>query len=277
MTTAARPTWAPAKGGEEQGGSRIFGPSQKYSARDVASHTSLKPRREGQVTKEEVKRRDLRGELEERERRHFAAKDKEQQLRTDDRKRTSGLLLPGGGALGGRKEVEERLIPRAADADDSDGEDRRGGGGDDEDDDDDDEDDDEDDTMELLAELERIKKERAEEKLRKVCGVPCVPCPLYLWFASPPCSAARPLRAHVVSCEQEKEQAEQEAKAREKEMARGNPIMAAGGSAFAVKRRWDDDVVFRNQAKDEQKPSKRFINDTIRSDFHRRFLNKYMK
>ncbi|CAI7853479.1 unnamed protein product [Closterium sp. NIES-54] len=233
---------------------------------------------EGQVTKEEVKRRDLRGELEERERRHFAAKDKEQQLRTDDRKRTTGLLLPGGGALGGRKEVEERLIPRAADADDSDGEDRRGGGGDDEDEDDDDEDDDEDDTMELLAELERIKKERAEEKLRK-----------------------------------EKEQAEQEAKAREKEMARGNPIMAAGGSAFAVKRstslfacmqciligrhplppshsslmvlvshallctRWDDDVVFRNQAKDEQKPTKRFINDTIRSDFHRRFLNKYMK
>ncbi|CAI5467790.1 unnamed protein product [Closterium sp. Yama58-4] len=237
-----RPTWAPAKGGEEQGGSRMFGPSQKYSARDVASHTSLKPRKEGQVTKEEVKRRDLRGELEERERRHFAAKEKEHQLCTDDRKRTAGLLLPGSGALGGRKEVEERLIPRAADADDSDGEDRKGGGGDDEDESDDDEDDDEDDTMELLAELERIKKERAEEKLRK-----------------------------------EKEQAEQEAKAREREMARGNPIMAAGGSAFAVKRRWDDDVVFRNQAKDEQKPTKRFINDTIRSDFHRRFLNKYMK
>ena len=26
MTTAARPTWAPAKGGNEQGGTRIFGP-----------------------------------------------------------------------------------------------------------------------------------------------------------------------------------------------------------------------------------------------------------
>ncbi|GJP29119.1 hypothetical protein CLOM_g2411 [Closterium sp. NIES-68] len=241
MTTAARPTWAPAKGGEEQGGSRMFGPSQKYSARDVASHTSLKPRREGQVTKEEVKRRDLRQELEERERRHFAAKDKEHQLQTDDRKRGSTLLLQGG-ALGGRREVEERLIPRAADADDSDGEERRGAGDGDEDEDDDDEDDDEDDTMELLAELERIKKERAEEKLRK-----------------------------------EKEQAEQDAKARETEMARGNPILGAGGSAFAVKRRWDDDVVFRNQAKDEQKVTKRFINDTIRSDFHRRFLNKYMK
>jgi protein CWC15 len=44
MTTAARPTWAPAKGGNEQGGTRIFGPSQKYSSRDLAAHTSLKPR-----------------------------------------------------------------------------------------------------------------------------------------------------------------------------------------------------------------------------------------
>lgn len=44
MTTAARPTWAPAKGGNEQGGTRIFGPSQKYSSRDLAAHTTLKPR-----------------------------------------------------------------------------------------------------------------------------------------------------------------------------------------------------------------------------------------
>lgn len=44
MTTAARPTWAPAKGGNEQGGTRIFGPSQKYSSRDIAAHTTLKPR-----------------------------------------------------------------------------------------------------------------------------------------------------------------------------------------------------------------------------------------
>lgn len=44
MTTAARPTWAPAKGGQEQGGTRIFGPSQKYSSRDMASQTTLKPR-----------------------------------------------------------------------------------------------------------------------------------------------------------------------------------------------------------------------------------------
>lgn len=41
--------------------------------------------------------------------------------------------------------------------------------------------------------------------------------------------------------------------------------------------RWDDDVVFKNQARGEAKTPKRFINDTIRSDFHRKFLQRYMK
>ncbi|KAI5010286.1 hypothetical protein ZWY2020_012423 [Hordeum vulgare] len=45
MTTAARPTWAPVKGGNKQRGTRIFGPSGKYSSRDLAAHTSLKPRK----------------------------------------------------------------------------------------------------------------------------------------------------------------------------------------------------------------------------------------
>ena len=44
-----------------------------------------------------------------------------------------------------------------------------------------------------------------------------------------------------------------------------------------IKRRWDDDVVFRNQTRGEPKVQKRFINDTIRNDFHRRFLSRYIK
>jgi hypothetical protein len=36
-------------------------------------------------------------------------------------------------------------------------------------------------------------------------------------------------------------------------------------------------VVFKNQARGETKTPKRFINDTIRNDFHRKFLHKYMK
>eukprot|EP00878_Enallax_costatus_P046437 GHUV01056433.1.p2 GENE.GHUV01056433.1~~GHUV01056433.1.p2 ORF type:complete len:105 (-),score=12.53 GHUV01056433.1:135-449(-) len=42
MTTAHRPTWAPARGHEEQGGMRIFAPSRQVSAKNQAAHTKLK-------------------------------------------------------------------------------------------------------------------------------------------------------------------------------------------------------------------------------------------
>jgi protein CWC15 len=35
--------------------------------------------------------------------------------------------------------------------------------------------------------------------------------------------------------------------------------------------------VFRNQSDETNKQSKRFINDTLRSDFHRRFMGRYIK
>ncbi|KAF2288979.1 hypothetical protein GH714_023217 [Hevea brasiliensis] len=92
-----------------------------------------------------------------------------------------------------------------------------------------------------MAELERIKKERAEEKLR-----------------------------------QDQQRAAEELKAKEEQLLRGNPLLN-NPTSFNVKRRWDDDVVFKNQARGETKTPKRFINDTIRNDFHRKFLQKYMK
>lgn len=39
-------------------------------------------------------------------------------------------------------------------------------------------------------------------------------------------------------------------------------------------RRWDEDVVFKNQARDEPAKKKRFINDTVRSDFHRKVTER---
>lgn len=67
-------------------------------------------------------------------------------------------------------------------------------------------------------------------------------------------------------------------------MARGNPLLSASQSSdqgseveFRVKRRWDEDVIFRNQARNERPVKPRFINDTIRNDFHRRFLAKYIR
>ncbi|KAG2272117.1 hypothetical protein Bca52824_066672 [Brassica carinata] len=226
MTTAARPTWAPAKGGNEQGGARIFGASQKYSSRDVAAHTTLKPRREGQHTQEEVEKKNLRDELEERERRHFSSKDKSY---TDDRDRRRGnqLLLEGS-----KRDPEDRIVPRSVDADDSDVDLKS----DDDDSDDESDDDDEDDTEALMAELDQIKKERVEERLRK-----------------------------------EKQQQMEELNAKEEELLKGNPLLNNAPTS------WDDDVVFKNQARGEMKAPKRFINDTIRNDFHRKFLHRYMK
>lgn len=58
----------------------------------------------------------------------------------------------------------------------------------------------------------------------------------------------------------------------------GNPLLNDGVAAGS-KRRWDDDVVFKNCARgiDERKKEPTFINDAIRSDFHRKFMEKYIK
>ncbi|KAI5008271.1 hypothetical protein ZWY2020_009319 [Hordeum vulgare] len=44
--------WRRGRGRERAGGTRIFGPSGKYSSRDLAAHTSLKPRHDPLCPKE---------------------------------------------------------------------------------------------------------------------------------------------------------------------------------------------------------------------------------
>lgn len=89
--------------------------------------------------------------------------------------------------------------------------------------------DEEDETAELMRELEKIKRERAEQKARE-----------------------------------EADQAKHVQEQREEDIALGNPLL--NPRAFNVKRRWDDDVVFKNQARGtEQKGNKEFINVRIRS------------
>ena len=89
-------------------------------------------------------------------------------------------------------------------------------------------------------------------------------------------------------CLQEADRAAKEEEQREFDIARGNPLL--NPKDFNVKRRyvshirhvntqlnsssrWDDDVVFKNQARGtEDKKKKEFVNDMLRSDFHRRFM-----
>ena len=97
--------------------------------------------------------------------------------------------------------------------------------------------DEEDETAELLRELEKIKRERAEKKEQE---------------------------------DREKAAAEQEQ--RESDIAFGNPLLVPNRDPDG-KRRWDDDVVFRNQARGmEKKGQPEFVNDLLRSDFHKRFM-----
>ncbi len=70
--------------------------------------------------------------------------------------------------------------------------------------------------------------------------------------------------------------------ARRHAAATGNPLLdtetlQATSSGMQLKRKWNDDVVFHNQARNEPVVEKRFINDTVRSDFHRSFMRKYIK
>lgn len=56
------------------GGARYFGASKQYSARDISAHTILKTRKDGQDSVNDLADRDLRAELEERERKHYHKK-----------------------------------------------------------------------------------------------------------------------------------------------------------------------------------------------------------
>lgn len=216
---------------------RFYAPSQARSVKDIAGFTKMKYRLDGQGNKLDLAGKDARAELEERETQHFSKLSKEEFLSERDR----DLKLLGVGDGGGDAELDRRREPpaNALDADVEDDSDAPGNheSSDDESDSDDDE-------AELLAELERIRAERAEQARAK-----------------------------------EAEQAALEEEEARRAVAGGNPLLqdqlAGGKDDFRMKRRWDDDVVFRNQAASEPVRRKKFINDTVRSDFHAKFMSRY--
>ncbi|KAG8862588.1 hypothetical protein FRB96_001145 [Tulasnella sp. 330] len=252
MSTAHRPTWDPAQGKDIKTGSRQF------SARDMASQTKLKFRQAGQSSTSEVSRRDLRVELLAAEADAREKKRKAEGRPLDAPVKAAGMIESGDleddEANKRRKLLQEAI---ALDKDDESG-DEKNEEDQDKDDSDDDDDDDEDDTAELLRELEKIKRERAAEKER-----------------------------------QEQEQNAKTAVDREAEIATSNPLLnlaaalgqTPGGASvasttgtFAVKRRWDDDLIFKNQAMDTNgKPGGQFVNDLLRTEFHKKFMAKFIK
>jgi len=266
MTTAHRPTFDPARGKDAQRG-------PAYHQRLLPAHKTLKFRQATQGTTSEHSQRDLRAELLRAERRHFAKKEGRELTPSDDEAETSETRARAA-IEGPASEAEESTdassrgvkrtlssaqdTPADEDADEEDYETKRrrvleetraidaeSSGSEDNDSDSDSSSDESDDgTAELMRELAKIKAERAE-------------------------AAAKEAAAAAAKEEEE----------REFNIARGNPLL--NPADYGVKRRWDDDVVFRNQARGtgdrEKGKGKEFVNDLLRSDFHRRFMSKYVR
>ncbi|KAI8959754.1 Cwf15/Cwc15 cell cycle control protein [Daldinia sp. FL1419] len=243
MTTAHRPTFDPARGKEA-----LRGPA--YHQRLLPAHTQLKFRKPGQGGDADDTR-DLRAELLAAEAAHFAKQnggalpdatgETNETTPTSNNATKRPLALNSGTGEGGEDE-EDPEAKRRRILEESRDIDADSDSEEDEDDSEDDSDDDEDEEAELQRELEKIRRERAEKREKE-----------------------------------EREKAAAEEAERERDIALGNPLL--NPKNFNMKRRWDDDVVFKNQARGTEDKGKRkeFINDLLRSDFHKRFMNKYVR
>lgn len=237
MTTAARPTFSTAKGGSQRGEKDLSALSKQYSSRDLTAHTKLKYRQvetflesnfldlifrnfreTGQGTSDEIRARDLRKELEERE------------TSTSKSSKQPAVVRRAIEANAKRQKLEQN-----PDADDAN-----------EDSDRSEDEDSDDDTAALLAELNKIKRERLQESAKK-----------------------------------EAEKQQEDERIRMENILTGNPLLnytaAAPKGNAKIKRRWNDDVVFKNCARTEVDKGETFINDSLRSEFHKKFMDKYIK
>ncbi|KAF9529752.1 Pre-mRNA-splicing factor Cwf15/Cwc15 [Crepidotus variabilis] len=253
MSTAHRPTWDPAQARDVKGGSRQF------SVRDMAAHTKLKFRQVGQTSTAEVKKLDLRAELLAAEHEARNKKRKAEGLPPLEDPSLAGsstpaALPPPDEEANKRRKLLQEAMEMDKDDDDEEEDEKDKKMSDDESEEESDEED-EDDTDELLRELEKIKRERAEEKARL-----------------------------------ESEEAAGAAASREAEIATANPLLnlaAALGQSpgvnttvpgtFQVKKRWDDDLIFKNQAIDQKQGQGNFVNDLLRTEFHKKFMAKFIK
>jgi protein CWC15 len=244
MTTAHRPTWKAAVAKESGGWSAGGAISTQRSALDAPAHTQLKFRPDLIHEKEQVIQKSLR-ELEQAQKKQqqFKVTSKRSRQEEDELKQRAERKL-----LTHTKDVNvEEIRAKYNDSDVEDNNSESSSDLDEESDldnsDSDEDDSDEDDEAALQAELAKIRAEREAAKTKE---------------------------------EQEIRQAEEE---RQQEAAlMGNPLLNLDAAVSTQKKRkWNEESVFRNQAKDEPKLQKRFINDTVRNDFHKRFLNKFIR
>jgi protein CWC15 len=273
MTTAHRPTYNPTRGGNIQGGNKLYNPSQQYSSKDLPGNLTLKKRKPGQGANSEIKTKDFKRELMERENKLknkynlnlVSSIYEEEESNYDHQSNLSKIDLTSDLLDLDTSKKKQRLDSFSEEKDFSEIKSHTSNNNislitgnendfvflqdkDDEFSEDErdkenvsnkqnDYNEDEDTEEELYREYEKIKKMREEENKKLL-----------------------------------KEQAEIIKQQTQEQVLIGNPLLNTG--SYSLKKKWFEDTVFKNQAKNEPKIKKRFVNDTVRSDFHRKFLSK---
>jgi protein CWC15 len=226
MTTAARPTFNPRKGESLN----AIGITHQISSRDMTGYTKMKWR---DVLNMTMAIPNEESTFEKKSTVKSASTPSFSESLEFSKSRISGDINQGKEMKEGlgfeprellRKkkdyfEQDEDEVVEKNDASDEEGEEEEG---------------EEEETLLLMKELERIKKERLEEKEKK-----------------------------------------------EQSLLYSNPLLqnplSDDATQHKVKRRWNEDVIFRNQSKSvSEKSTPRFINDTLRSEFHQKFLQRYI-
>ena len=250
MTTAHRPTFVPRKG------NNIFTdiPTLQFSVKDLPSNTTLKLRfneRDGRYyneddflrprNKEEERKRMIK-ELKKREREEKRKKQKEEEKEL--------LFLPNK-----RKKISETISEKIDNKEEIKNKNE-------EKEEKNEEENEEDSEEELLKELEKIKKEQEEENKRKNEQI------------------KEKMEKEIINLKEIKEKKEKESENSigiSFDLYNDNNFSSFSLSKpeeFSLKKKWYEESLFKNQSRKETKPKKRFINDSVHSDFHYRFLDK---
>eukprot|EP01054_Gregarina_sp_Poly1_P001545 Gregarina_sp_Poly_1__1544@NODE_138_length_13117_cov_118_636935_g123_i0_p5_GENE_NODE_138_length_13117_cov_118_636935_g123_i0NODE_138_length_13117_cov_118_636935_g123_i0_p5_ORF_typecomplete_len198_score49_48Cwf_Cwc_15/PF04889_12/6_5e36YL1/PF05764_13/0_027DUF3381/PF11861_8/0_054DUF3498/PF12004_8/0_057AAA_23/PF13476_6/0_14MFMR_assoc/PF16596_5/0_35Sigma70_ner/PF04546_13/0_41DASH_Hsk3/PF08227_11/3_7e02DASH_Hsk3/PF08227_11/2_4Herpes_LMP1/PF05297_11/2_9DNA_pol_phi/PF04931_13/3_4DivIC/PF04977_15/2_3e03Di len=197
MSTSHRPTFYPAVGGRSQGGNLATIPTSRVSARDLPSQGTLKRRRL-------------------------------QTQYSDAPLSSNASVIEQAPSLSSLIQLDEKLIATYAEQDkdtdlksedDESNNDEEDSGGSSESDDEDEQ---------LQKELEALRKEREETKVKL----------------------------------ESKSQLEK---------------LAENLAQTKVAKSWEDEAVFKANAKEVRNAKAVFINDSVRSEFHKRFLSKYIQ
>ncbi|CAA9986604.1 cell cycle control protein cwf15, putative [Plasmodium knowlesi strain H] len=277
MTTAHRPTWYNAIGGENQGGNRKVSQTAKVCSRDLPGHMKMKTRDLSDYVedKEEIRKNliQLEGGATDKDNKHRLLaienikkltnheyknpfpedEDDEVEEEWTSRKRKKGRKAKrkdpaqrrakGNSPEGSQEGDQSGDISENPSDGSSDGsaEDRS----DDESDDSSDDESEDEEEKELLRELENLKREKMEK-------------------------------------ERQEKQEQELLQSRKNNVLTNNPLINLEDNSdneeaegMSRKRKWTEEAIFRNTCEKKEKKIT-FINDTVRTAFHKKFLFKYI-